>query len=116
MRRYWLFFLLVMLFLLSVPFWIPSFFLFLVTEILTLSLFAMSFDLIYGYTGMLSLGHATFFGAGSYILTLSLLHWHTSLWISLLLAMIGSAFFAHSGIPHAYRTIRYKQGECYEQQ
>jgi branched-chain amino acid transport system permease protein len=94
MRRYWLFFLLVMLFLLSVPFWIPSFFLFLVTEILTLSLFAMSFDLIYGYTGMLSLGHATFFGAGSYILTLSILYWQTNIWIALLLAMIGSAFFA----------------------
>lgn len=62
----------------------------MVTEILVLSLFAMSFDLIYGFTGMLSLGHATFFGAGSYIFTLSIIYWQTNLWSALLLAIIGS--------------------------
>lgn len=67
---------------------------FLVTEIIVLSLFAMSFDLIYGFTGMLSLGHATFFGTGSYIFTLSILHWQCNLWVSLLLAIIGSAIIA----------------------
>jgi branched-chain amino acid transport system permease protein len=67
---------------------------FLVTEIIILSLFAMSFDLIYGFTGMLSLGHATFYGAGSYILTLSIIHWQTNLWISLLFAIVGSAIIA----------------------
>lgn len=67
---------------------------FLVTEIIVLSLFAMSFDLIYGFTGMLSLGHATFFGAGSYIFTLSIIYWETNLWISLLLAIMGSSIIA----------------------
>jgi branched-chain amino acid transport system permease protein len=94
MRRFWLSFSLVMIALVSIPFWMKPFYLFLITEILTLSLFAMSFDLVYGYTGMLSLGHATFFGVGSYILTLTILHWHTSLWVSLLLAIIGSMVFA----------------------
>jgi branched-chain amino acid transport system permease protein len=93
-RRFWFFFLSVFLILLSLPFWGGSYYTFLVTEIMVLSLFAMSFDLIYGFTGMLSLGHATFFGAGSYIFTLSILYWHTNLWISLFLAIIGSTIIA----------------------
>ena len=36
------------------------------TEILILGLFAMSFNLIYGYMGLLSFGHAAFFGLGAY--------------------------------------------------
>lgn len=93
-RRFWFFFFLVILALISLPFWARSFYMFLMTEIIILSLFAMSFDLIYGFTGMLSLGHATFFGAGSYIFTLSILHWQTNLWISLLFAIVGSAVIA----------------------
>ena len=36
------------------------------TEILILGLFAMSFNLIYGYMGQISFGHAAFFGLGAY--------------------------------------------------
>jgi len=36
------------------------------TEILVLGLFAMSFNLIYGYMGQISFGHAAFFGLGAY--------------------------------------------------
>ncbi len=93
-RRFWFLFFLVFLILLSLPLWGSSFYMFLVTEIIALSLFAMSFDLIYGFTGMLSLGHATFFGTGSYIFTLSILHWQSNLWVSILLAIIGSAIIA----------------------
>ena len=35
-------------------------------EILILGLFAMSFNLIYGYMGQVSFGHAAFFGLGAY--------------------------------------------------
>jgi branched-chain amino acid transport system permease protein len=93
-QRFWLFFFLVMLFLMVLPWSAKPFYTFLVAEIMTWSLFAMSFDLIYGFTGMLSLGHATFFGTGSYLFTLSILHWHANLWIALLLAIIGSAIAA----------------------
>ncbi len=52
--------------LIAVP-WIASYFyIFILTEILILGLFAASFNLIFGYTGMLSFGHAAFFGIGSY--------------------------------------------------
>ena len=38
----------------------------LVNEITIVALFAMSLDLILGYTGIVSLGHAAFFGFGAY--------------------------------------------------
>ena len=38
----------------------------LVNEIAILALFALSLDLILGYAGIVSLGHAAFFGAGAY--------------------------------------------------
>ena len=38
----------------------------LVNEIVIVALFAMSLDLILGYTGIVSLGHAAFFGFGAY--------------------------------------------------
>jgi branched-chain amino acid transport system permease protein len=38
----------------------------ILTEIAVLGLFALSLDLILGYAGILSLGHAAFFGAGAY--------------------------------------------------
>ena len=38
----------------------------LINEILIAGLFAMSLDLILGYAGILSLGHAAFFGTGAY--------------------------------------------------
>ena len=38
----------------------------LVNEIAILALFALSLDLILGYAGIVSLGHAAFFGVGAY--------------------------------------------------
>src|SRR5258708_13027513 len=38
----------------------------ILTEIAWLGLFALSLDLILGYAGIVSLGHAAFFGAGAY--------------------------------------------------
>ena len=37
-----------------------------VTRVLLLAVFAMGFNLLFGYTGLLSLGHAMFFAAGMY--------------------------------------------------
>ncbi len=38
----------------------------LLTEVLVYALFAMSLDVVLGYTGLVSLGHAAFFGIGGY--------------------------------------------------
>ena len=44
------------------------------TRILLLAIFAMGFNLLFGYTGLLSLGHAMFFAAGMYGAGLSAYH------------------------------------------
>ncbi|SEV97126.1 branched-chain amino acid ABC transporter permease [Natrinema salifodinae] len=44
----------------------PRFQVYLFTEFLIIALFAVAFNLLYGYTGLLSFGHAMFFGAGAY--------------------------------------------------
>src|SRR5271155_83147 len=38
----------------------------IMTDIVRLALFALSLDLILGYAGIVSLGHAAFFGIGAY--------------------------------------------------
>lgn len=43
-------------------------------RILVLSVYAMGYNLLFGYTGLLSLGHALFFAAGMYGLGLSIEH------------------------------------------
>ena len=49
----------------AAPLLLPSHSL-LISEIAITALFAMSLDLILGYTGIVSLGHAAFFGMGAY--------------------------------------------------
>jgi branched-chain amino acid transport system permease protein len=52
--------------LLAVPLGLPKFYLLLSTEILILGLFAIAFNLLLGYGGMVSFGHAAFYGVGAY--------------------------------------------------
>src|ERR1700727_137754 len=58
---------------LACAFLFPSRYL-IMTEILRLALFALSLDLILGYAGIVSLGHAAFFGVGAYSAGLLALH------------------------------------------
>ena len=45
------------------------------TEIAILALFAVSLDLVLGFAGIVSLGHAAFFGLGAYVAGLTALHY-----------------------------------------
>jgi len=54
------------------PFVIPAFRLKLLGRFLALSITALGIDLIWGYTGLLSLGHGIFFGLGGYIFAMYL--------------------------------------------
>src|SRR6202012_5833327 len=58
---------------LSCAFAFPSRYL-IMTEVVRLALFALSLDLILGYAGIVSLGHAAFFGIGAYGAGLLALH------------------------------------------
>jgi branched-chain amino acid transport system permease protein len=57
----------------SCAFLFPSRYL-IMTDIVRLALFALSLDLILGYAGIVSLGHAAFFGVGAYCAGLMALH------------------------------------------
>ncbi|MBV8699843.1 MAG: branched-chain amino acid ABC transporter permease, partial [Bradyrhizobium sp.] len=58
---------------LACAFCFPSRYL-IMTDIVRLALFALSLDLILGYSGIVSLGHAAFFGVGAYSAGLLSLH------------------------------------------
>ena len=58
---------------LACAFLFPSRYL-IMTDVVRLALFALSLDLILGYAGIVSLGHAAFFGAGAYCAGLLALH------------------------------------------
>ena len=68
------------------------------TKFLIYAIFAMSLDLIYGYAGLLSLGHAAYFGMGGYVIAVLMYHFGvTSLWVGvplgILIAAITAAIF-----------------------
>lgn len=44
------------------------------TEVVILALFAVSYNLLFGYLGLLSFGHSAYFGLGAYATALLLLH------------------------------------------
>lgn len=50
----------------ALPLVADAFYIVLATKIAALALFAMSLDLLLGYTGLVSFGHAAFFGIGAY--------------------------------------------------
>jgi branched-chain amino acid transport system permease protein len=54
------------LLLLGLPFALSEFWLFIAIEVLAFALYAVSFNVLLGYGGMLSFGHAAFFGVGGY--------------------------------------------------
>jgi branched-chain amino acid transport system permease protein len=52
--------------LLGVPWVLSEFWTFIAIEVLAFALYAVSFNVLLGYGGMLSFGHAAFFGVGGY--------------------------------------------------
>ena len=67
----------------------------LMTRFLLFALFAMSYNIVFGYAGLLSLGHAAFFGAGGYTVALLKLHYNVDLfWISAPLGILVATLIA----------------------
>ena len=91
----------------------------LATQVLIFGLFALGFNLLYGYTGLLSFGHAAYYGLGAYGTGIALAKLKlTSLWlalgIGLAAAVIGGAvigFFClrRRGIYFAMLTLAFAQ-------
>jgi branched-chain amino acid transport system permease protein len=80
----------VVLLLALLPWLLARYQLSILTELLIFGLFALSLDLIMGYTGMVSFGHAAYFGLGAYGSALTLIHFEPPV----PLALVGGALLA----------------------
>jgi branched-chain amino acid transport system permease protein len=72
-------------------------------KVLCFGLFAAAFNLLIGYVGLLSFGHACFFGGAAYITAYTVKHWGLEPLTGILL---GVAFAAALGVVVGYLAIR----------
>jgi branched-chain amino acid transport system permease protein len=79
---------------LVVPFVGSRFYTFVASDIVILSLFAMSLNLLLGYTGLVSFGHAAYFGIGAYTCALLMKSANAPFLPSLLAAGLMAGAFA----------------------
>jgi branched-chain amino acid transport system permease protein len=76
------------------------------SQVLVMVLFALSLDLILGYAGIVSLGHAAFFGLGAYAAALLTLRWNWQEPISGL--FFPAAVAAAAGAASGWLLLRYR--------
>src|SRR3954447_17219636 len=66
----------------------------LAVNILIYGLFALGFNLLYGYLGLLSFGHAALFGTGAYLCGIAIVHFGLPWFAAILLGLVGSLVLA----------------------
>jgi branched-chain amino acid transport system permease protein len=110
--------LLVVIAMLAYPFLVTDYPRALVAEIYIFGIFAMSLDLLLGFTGLMSLGHAAFFGLGAYAVAILVTLFGASAWLGLaagiVLAAAGAVLIGFfcvraSGIPFLMLTLAFSQ-------
>jgi branched-chain amino acid transport system permease protein len=75
----------------------------LAINILIFGLYAMGFNLLFGYTGMLSFGHAAFLGVGSYLCGISIVSFGLPWWVAIAVGVLASSLV---GLVMGYLAIR----------
>ena len=90
-----------LLFLLVFPFLMP--YETLAINILIFGLYAVGFNLLFGYTGMLSFGHAAFLGVGSYLAGIAVVHAGWPWWAAIGVGVASSCF---AGLVIGFLAIR----------
>ncbi|MEJ2718938.1 MAG: ABC transporter permease [Deltaproteobacteria bacterium] len=94
--------------LLLAPHWLSRYWTFLLAEIMIFALFAISFNILFGFTGMLSFGQASIFGAAAYAMALILMHLTTSWWLAFMGSLaISTALAVVIGVCSIHRTEIY---------
>lgn len=71
-----------------------QYYLVILNEILIWAIFALSLDVVMGYTGLVPLGHTMFYGVGAYASALVMLHLSQSIFLALLGAVVACAILA----------------------
>lgn len=74
----------------ALPLALSDFWIFIATEVLVFALYAVSFNILLGYGGMLSFGHAAFFGVGGYAVAIAV----KKLGLSMIIGFIAAPFVA----------------------
>jgi branched-chain amino acid transport system permease protein len=96
---------------------LKQYYLNMLTEIIIIALFAVSYNLLLGYAGLLSFGHAAFFGLGAFTTAVSIIHIPgLSLWSAVLISVLmtvvagfvlGSLLLRHKGSYFALLTLAF---------
>jgi branched-chain amino acid transport system permease protein len=91
-QKSWTFHLGVIALLFGLQYILPAYHHASLARIMVLTCYAMGYNILFGYTGLLSLGHALFFAAGMYGLSLSIQHFG---WLAVpsLIAGLAAGFF-----------------------
>jgi branched-chain amino acid transport system permease protein len=99
------------------PQWARQYQLALLTEMIIFALFAVSYNLLLGYAGLLSFGHAMFFGVGAYTVAIVLnrisgLSFFGAVLLSVMVTTlagfaVGSLLLRHKGVPFALLTLAF---------
>ena len=106
----------ILILLIIMPALISEFHLNLVITMLIYSLLAIAFNMLFGQGGLLSFGHAAFFGTGAYAAVLAFKHWGLSLLPGILVGGLSGAllgvlfgvFLARmSGLPFALLSLAF---------
>jgi branched-chain amino acid transport system permease protein len=114
----------VFLFLLGLPLVLPqltplsSLYLGYMTKVFIFAIFALSYNLLFGFTGLVSFGHALFFGLGAYVIGMASLHLDLSylqaiplalVVVAVIAALVGAASLRLSGVYFAMITLAFGQ-------
>lgn len=96
-KRHHLYYLILVAALVGAPFVLSNYWIFILTEVLIMALFASSLNLLLGYTGLLSFGQGAYFAVGAYTTALLIKNVSSSsLWITMgggvLVALIFAIF------------------------
>ncbi len=68
-------------FLLVFPFLGSTYWIYVMSGIMAYIIFALSLDLLWGYTGLMSMGHSLLFGAGGYMIGISCAYINRADWV-----------------------------------
>jgi len=86
-KKGWWIILLIVIFFIA-PTFLSEFYLTVLCEALVMSLFALSFNLLFGYMGQLSFGQAAFYGLGGYTVAMLIMKAHFNFWLSIIAGVL----------------------------
>ncbi|MGN0160299.1 MAG: hypothetical protein ACI4AQ_02805 [Lachnospiraceae bacterium] len=72
----------ILVFLLVFPLFSNTYWLYVMSGIMAYIIFALSLDLLWGYTGLMSMGHSLLFGAGGYMIGISCSYLNQADWVN----------------------------------